>query len=84
VVEKVGEDMRVRHQTVEMGIRGTDASGKDPQEWVAVKGLSAGSTVLKGQVGAMREGMVVRFTASNPTTPSAPPIVAAPANTASH
>jgi multidrug efflux system membrane fusion protein len=84
VVEKVGEDMRVRHQTVEMGIRGTDASGKDPQEWVAVKGLSAGSTVLKGQVGAMREGMVVRFTASNTTTSTAPPTVAIPANTASH
>ena len=84
VVEKVGEDMRVRHQTVEMGIRGTDASGKDPQEWVAVKGLSAGSTVLKGQVGAMREGMVVRFTASNTTTSSVPPTVAIPANTASH
>ena len=80
VVEKVGEDMRVRHQTVEMGIRGTDASGKDPQEWVAVKGLSAGSTVLKGQVGAMREGMVVRFTASNPSTSSAPPLVATPAS----
>jgi len=84
VVEKVGEDMRVRHQTVEMGIRGTDASGKDPQEWVAVKGLSAGSTVLKGQVGAMREGMVVRFTASNPSTSTAPPTVATPANTTSH
>jgi len=84
VVEKVGEDMRVRHQTVEMGIRGTDASGKDPQEWVAVKGLSAGSTVLKGQVGAMREGMVVRFTASNPSTSSATPTVVTPANTASH
>ena len=84
VVEKVGEDMRVRHQTVEMGIRGTDASGKDPQEWVAVKGLSGGSTVLKGQVGAMREGMVVRFTASNTTTSTAPPTVAIPANTASH
>ena len=84
VVEKVGEDMRVRHQTVEMGIRGTDASGKDPQEWVAVKGLSGGSTVLKGQVGAMREGMVVRFTASNTTTSTAPPTVATPANTASH
>jgi RND family efflux transporter MFP subunit len=84
VVEKVGEDMRVRHQTVEMGIRGTDASGKDPQEWVAVKGLSAGSTVLKGQVGAMREGMVVRFTAGNTTTSTAPPTVAIPANTASH
>jgi len=70
LVEKVGEEMRVRHQTVEMGIRGNDASDKDPQEWVAVKGLSTGSIVLKGQVGAMREGMVVRFTAAN-TAPAA-------------
>ena len=70
LVEKVGEEMRIRHQTVEMGIRGNDASGKDPQEWVAVKGLAAGSLVLKGQVGAMREGMLVRFTAAN-TPPAA-------------
>jgi RND family efflux transporter MFP subunit len=68
ILEKVGEDMRVRHQTVETGIRGNDASGKDAQDWVAVKGLTAGSIVLKGQVGAMREGMTVRFTASNPTS----------------
>jgi multidrug efflux system membrane fusion protein len=70
LLEKVGEETRVRHQTVEMGIRGNDASGKDPQEWVAVKGLTAGSIVLKGQVGAMREGMLVRFTAAN-TAPTA-------------
>lgn len=68
ILEKVGEDMRVRHQTVETGIRGNDASGKDSQDWVAVKGLTAGSIVLKGQVGAMREGMTVRFTANNPTS----------------
>ena len=68
ILEKVGEDMRVRHQTVETGIRGNDASGKDSQDWVAVKGLTAGSIVLKGQVGAMREGMTVRFTASNTTS----------------
>jgi hypothetical protein len=68
ILEKVGEDMRVRHQTVETGIRGNDASGKDSQDWVAVKGLTAGSIVLKGQVGAMREGMTVRFTASNPAS----------------
>ena len=68
ILEKVGEDMRVRHQTVETGIRGNDASGKDSQDWVAVKGLTAGSIVLKGQVGAMREGMTVRFTASSPTS----------------
>ena len=68
ILEKVGEDMRVRHQTVETGIRGNDASGKDSQDWVAVNGLTAGSIVLKGQVGAMREGMTVRFTASSPTS----------------
>jgi RND family efflux transporter MFP subunit len=83
VVEKVGEVMQVRHQTVEMGIRGSDASGKDPQEWVAVKGLAAGSVVLKGQVGAMREGMVVRFTSANPTPPSAATAVASPTASAS-
>jgi len=83
VVEKVGEVTQVRHQTVEMGIRGSDASGKDPQEWVAVKGLAAGSVVLKGQVGAMREGMVVRFTSANPTPPSAATAAASPTASAS-
>ncbi len=89
IVEKVGEEMHIRHQSVEMGIRGNDASGKDPQEWVAVKGLTPGSTVLKGQVGAMREGMVVRFTTANPSAlnPTALPAsatVATPASAASH
>ena len=82
VVEKVGEVTQVRHQTVEMGIRGNEASGKDPQEWVAVKGLAAGSLVLKGQVGAMREGMVVRFTATN-TTATPATAVATPTSSAS-
>ena len=82
VVEKVGEVTQVRHQTVEMGIRGNEASGIDPQEWVAVKGLAAGSLVLKGQVGAMREGMVVRFTTTN-TTASPATAVATPASSAS-
>lgn len=82
VVEKVGEVMQVRHQTVEMGIRGNEASGKDPQEWVAVKGLAVGSLVLKGQVGAMREGMVVRFTTTN-TTATPATAVATPASSAS-
>jgi hypothetical protein len=81
VVEKVGEVTQVRHQTVEMGMRGNEASGKDPQEWVAVKGLAVGSLVLKGQVGAMREGMVVRFTTTNTTTPATS--VATPASAAS-
>jgi RND family efflux transporter MFP subunit len=83
VVEKVGEAMQVRHQTVEMGIRGNDASGKDPQDWVAVKGLPVGSVVLKGQVGAMREGMVVRFTTANPTPSTPATAVAAPSASAS-
>lgn len=89
IVEKVGEEMHIRHQSVEMGIRGNDASGKDSQEWVAVKGLTPGSTVLKGQVGAMREGMVVRFTTSNPTAlnptaPPASPTVTPPASATTH
>ena len=84
VVEKVGEAMQVRHQTVEMGIRGNDASGKDPQDWVEVKGLAIGSVVLKGQVGAMREGMVVRFTTTANPSPSTPATaVAAPLASAS-
>ena len=82
VVEKVGEVTQIRHQTVEMGIRGNESSGKDPQEWVAVKGLAAGSLVLKGQVGAMREGMVVRFTTTN-TTATPATAVATPASSAS-
>lgn len=82
VVEKVGEVMQVRHQTVEMGIRGYEASGKDPQEWVAVKGLAAGSVVLKGQVGAMREGMAVRFTTASPTASSPATAVVTPAASA--
>jgi len=82
VVEKVGEVMQVRHQTVEMGIRGHDASGKDPLEWVAVKGLVAGSVVLKGQVGAMREGMAVRFTTASPTASSPATAVVTPAASA--
>ena len=82
VVEKVSETMQVRHQTVEMGIRGHDASGKDPQEWVAVKGLAAGSVVLKGQVGAMREGMAVRFTTASPTASSPATAVVTPAASA--
>jgi RND family efflux transporter MFP subunit len=82
VVEKVGEVMQVRHQTVEMGIRGHDASGKDPQEWVAVKGLAVGSVVLKGQVGAMREGMAVRFTTASPTASSPATAVVTPAASA--
>jgi len=82
VVEKVGEAMQVRHQTVEMGIRGNDASGKDPQDWVAVKGLAIGSVVLKGQVGAMREGMAVRFTTASPTASSPATAVVTPAASA--
>jgi hypothetical protein len=65
-----------------MGIRGLEASGKDPQEWVAVKGLAVGSLVLKGQVGAMREGMVVRFTTAK-TAASPVNAVASPASSAS-
>lgn len=64
VVEKVGENFQVVHKTVEMGVRGTDLTQPDAEPWVGVTGLEAGSTVLKGQVGALREGLLVKYTAS--------------------
>lgn len=80
VIEKVGDAMQVRHQKVEMGIRGNDATGKDPQEWVALKGIAVGSIVLKGQVGAMRDAMAVRFTNANPLATAPSNAVASPAS----
>jgi len=64
VVEKVGDNVQVVHKTVEMGVRGTDLTQPDAEPWVGVTGLEAGSMVLKGQVGALREGLRVKYTAA--------------------
>lgn len=74
VVEKTGDNFQVAHKTVEMGVRGTDLSQPDAEPWVGVSGLEAGSIVLKGQVGALREGLGVKY-----TTPASPAASAASA-----
>ena len=62
VVEKVGETQQVAHKTVELGLRGIDAQQPETDTWVAVTGVSPNSQVLIGQVGSLREGLLVNFT----------------------
>lgn len=59
----------VVHKSVEMGARGT--AGSDAV--VAVKGLADGAVVVRGEIGALREGTKVRFTqqASAASAPAA-------------
>ena len=65
-VEQVDKQWRVVHKTVSLGIRGMDLAQPESETWVGVSGLNEGSTVLKGQVGALREGMVVKYTTTAP------------------
>jgi RND family efflux transporter MFP subunit len=67
---QVIEDGKVVHKSVETGARGE----ADNEMMVAVSGVAPGATVLRGSVGALREGTGVRF-----TQPAAP----APARTPS-
>ena len=76
ILETVNQQQRVAHQVVSLGLHGTDASSASTETWVGVEGLPSGSTVLKGHVGALREGLSVKFTAQ--TTPSATPAISAP------
>ena len=69
VLETVGERTQVAHKLVSLGLRGSDASDSSSQTWIGVEGVSPGTSVLKGHVGALREGLQVKFTAS-PTTPA--------------
>jgi RND family efflux transporter MFP subunit len=64
VVESVGSQQQVVHKPVTLGIRGMDLTLPEAEPWVGVTGLATGSSVLKGQVGALREGMLVKFTAA--------------------
>jgi len=64
VVETNGEQLQVAHKMVTLGVRGFDLTQPESEPWVGVTGLSAGSTVLKGQVGALREGLLAKFTAT--------------------
>ena len=62
VIEKVGETQQVVHKTVELGLRGIDAQQPETDTWVAVTGVSPNTQVLIGQVGSLREGLLVTFT----------------------
>jgi len=62
LVEKNGDQFQVVHKTVQMGIRGIDNSQTESEPWVGVTGIDAGSMVLLGQVGSLREGIRVKFT----------------------
>jgi RND family efflux transporter MFP subunit len=62
VVEKVGDTFQVAHKTVVIGVTGTDLAQPESEPWVGVTGLDAGSTVIKGQVGALRQGLAVTYT----------------------
>ncbi len=60
------ENAQVVHKTVELGARGS-ADGVDV---VAVKGLADNAVVIGGNVGILREGTPVKFTAMNAPAPS--------------
>jgi RND family efflux transporter MFP subunit len=64
VVEQVGEQLQVMHKTVTLGVRGMDLAQPESETMVGVTGVAEGSTVLKSHVGALREGMVVKYTAA--------------------
>jgi hypothetical protein len=64
VIEPVGEQLQVAHKTVTLGVRGMDLAQPETDTLVGVTGLVEGSTVLKSHVGALREGMVVKYTAT--------------------
>jgi len=64
VVEPVGDQLQVTHKTVTLGVRGMDLAQPESETMVGVTGLNEGSTVLKSNVGALREGVIVKYTAT--------------------
>jgi multidrug efflux system membrane fusion protein len=73
---QVVENGQVVHKPVELGVRGN--SGEETL--VAVQGLTENSVVILGRVGALREGLSVKFTRQPVWAPAAP--VAAAVKTA--
>jgi RND family efflux transporter MFP subunit len=63
---QVVEDGKVVHQAVLPGARGE----AERETWVAVTGLAAGASVIRGHVGQLREGTMVKFTGSPSPQPS--------------
>jgi len=57
---QVVENGKVAHKAVTPGARGES----DKETWVGVSGLQPGAMVIRGHVGPLREGTVVKFTGS--------------------
>ncbi len=64
------ENGRVTHRSVEIGVRGES----DGEPMVAVNALPEGAVVIRGTVGALREGTTVKYTAAAalPAAPATP------------
>ncbi len=60
---------KVVHKAVETGARG-DAG---QETWVAVGGVQPGAVVIRGHVGPLQEGTLVKFTAAAGSNAGAPP-----------
>lgn len=65
---QVVENNRIQHRPVEPGARGE----AEKETWVGVSGLHAGAVVVRGHVGPLREGTIVKFTAAAPAPPPQP------------
>jgi multidrug efflux system membrane fusion protein len=65
---QVVEGDQVVHKFVELGARGE--AGKEMM--VAVKGIAPGAIVIKGSLGALREGTSVKFTGAAPSPQPSP------------
>ena len=63
---QVVENQKIVHRMVQPGARGE----AERETWVAVQGVEAGTTVLRGHVGALREGTQVKFTGEPSPQPS--------------
>ena len=59
---QVVENGKVAHKPVDAGARGRDAQDAGGELLVAVQGVPAGTLVIQGSVGSLREGTAVRFT----------------------
>ncbi|HEY3048858.1 MAG TPA: efflux RND transporter periplasmic adaptor subunit [Polaromonas sp.] len=72
------ENGQVVHKAVELGARGTAGGTAGNEAVVAVKGLSENALVIRGALGALREGTQVRFT-QMPGAQAGAPATAKPA-----
>jgi RND family efflux transporter MFP subunit len=64
---QVVENDRVAHKTVQMGARGES----EKEIMVAVTGVAPGALLIRGNIGPLREGTAVKFTAAPTATPAA-------------